>query len=90
MGRKQTKKERMEAAGRKRHKHNLRKKRKESQESMYEDRYGELAYAPNLMAMFRKRSQAKTVKETKAEKRAYRKLVQDRQAKKKEVENDRV
>ena len=85
MGRKQTRKERMEAAGRKRHKHNLRKQRKQSQESMYEDIYGELAYAPNLMAMFRKRSQLKTKKDTKAEKRAYRKLVQDRQLKK-EVE----
>ena len=85
MGRKRTKKERMEAAGRKCHKHNLRKKRKESQESMYEDRYGELAYSPNLVACFRKRSQSKTKKETKVEKRAYRKLVQDRQLKK-EVE----
>jgi hypothetical protein len=77
-----TKKQIKEDIGKKRHKHNLRKQRKQSQENMYEDGFGDLHYSPNLMAMSRKQSPRKTEKEKEAEKRAYRKLVKDRPIKK--------
>lgn len=78
-----TKKQIKEAIGRRRHKHNLRKKRKHSTESiMYEDMFGIVQYNPNRMAMVRIQTKRKTAKEKLAQKRAYRKLVKDRRMKK--------
>lgn len=77
-----TKKQIKEAVARRRHKHNLRKKRKQSHETYYEDGFGYAQYFPSLMAMVRIQTPRKTAKEKEAEKRAYRKLVEDRRKKK--------